>query len=237
MAQKRVIITQSNYIPWKGYFDNINQVDVFVIYDDMQYTKRDWRNRNKVKTEHGLKWLSIPVEVKGKYHQKINETLVADPKWGANHWNTMRHAYRNAPCFAEVKDHFEELFLNPVSDNLSHINQSLIERVNSYLGIEVEMRRSEEFELEEGKTERMVGICEQLGATDYYTGPAAQGYMEEECFTQRGVNVHYFDYAGYPEYEQVHGDFEHGVTILDLLFHMGKRAPEFMKSFAATKSA
>jgi len=233
MSPKRAIITQSNYIPWKGYFDNINQVDVFVLYDDMQYTKRDWRNRNKIKTEHGLKWLSIPVEVKGKYHQKINETLVADPKWGEKHWNTIRQAYRDAPHFNETRDYFEELFLNPKSNNLTYINQHFIERINSFLGIEVELRRSEEFVLLEGKTERMAHICEQLNATDYYTGPAAKDYMEESCFTDRGINVHYFDYSGYPAYEQCHGDFEHGVTILDLFFHVGKKAPHYMKSFAA----
>ena len=91
---KSCIITQSNYIPWKGYFDSINQVDIFVIYDDMQYTKRDWRNRNYIKTPQGLKWLSIPVEVSGKFHQKINETLISDKSWNRSHWESIKQNYK-----------------------------------------------------------------------------------------------------------------------------------------------
>ena len=91
MYSKKVAISQSNYIPWKGYFDNIALVDEFVLYDEMQYTKRDWRNRNKLKTNQGLKWLTIPVEVKGKYYQKINETRISDRNWNVKHLNFLKH--------------------------------------------------------------------------------------------------------------------------------------------------
>ena len=94
---KKIAILQSNYIPWKGYFDLINSVDEFVVYDDMQYTKRDWRNRNKIKTP-GMKWLSIPVEV-GKYYQKINETRVLDHGWTSIHWKTIKQFYAKTPFF------------------------------------------------------------------------------------------------------------------------------------------
>src|SRR5215510_8709820 len=101
---KKVAIVQSNYIPWKGYFDLINSVDEFILFDDMQYTKRDWRNRNRIKTPDGVAWLTIPVAVKGKYHQRIADTLVSDPSWIASHWKTIRHCYARAPYFAVYRD-------------------------------------------------------------------------------------------------------------------------------------
>ena len=133
---KRILITQSNYIPWKGYFDNIARCDEMVIYDDMQYTKRDWRNRNKIKTPQGLKWLSIPVEVKGKYFQKINETLVSDPQWGENHFRQLEQNYSKAPFYNEVMKSFEDYYRNSDELKLTRINQFFLESINSLLGIE-----------------------------------------------------------------------------------------------------
>ena len=101
---KRVAIVQSNYIPWKGYFDLINSVDEFVLFDDMQYTRRDWRNRNKIKTPQGLKWLSIPVKVKGKYYQKINETKIEKRDWANKHWKTISMNYRDSPHFKKFEN-------------------------------------------------------------------------------------------------------------------------------------
>ena len=98
---KKVAIVQSNYIPWKGYFDLINSVDEFILYDDMQYTMRDWRNRNKIKTKNGLMWLTIPVQVKGKYYQKIRETIISDPQWNRNPWQSISHNYFQAKYFCE----------------------------------------------------------------------------------------------------------------------------------------
>src|SRR5208283_1807000 len=96
MSGKSLAAIQSNYIPWKGYFDIINRVDEFMLYDDAQYTRRDWRNRNKIKTPRGLRWLTIPVRVKGKFHQKICETEISDPGWAAGHWQTLRQNYARA---------------------------------------------------------------------------------------------------------------------------------------------
>jgi hypothetical protein len=109
---KKVFITQSNYIPWKGYFDAIQQVDVVVLYDDMQYTRRDWRNRNLIKTQHGLHWLTIPVKVKGKYFQKIKDTVISDPTWNVKHWSTIEQFYSKARHFNEYKDVFENAYLS-----------------------------------------------------------------------------------------------------------------------------
>ena len=228
---KKALITQSNYIPWKGYFDAINMVDEFIIYDDMQFTRRDWRNRNKIKTKDGLIWLTIPVEVKGKYFQKINETVISDPNWGMHHWKTIQYNYHKTPYFTLYKDQFEEAFLNNDKKYLTNINHQFIKLVCGILGIKTPIRFSEEFELKEEKTERLVDICKKIGATDYYSGPAAKAYMNESLFANENINIHYFDYSGYPEYPQLFNNFAHDVSIIDLLFNEGENAKKYMKSF------
>lgn len=206
-------------------------VDEFVIYDDMQYTRRDWRNRNMIKTKDGVKWLTIPVEAKGKYFQKINETKISDSSWTENHWNTIKHSYSKAKYYEEYKDIFEELYLDCKEEYLSKVNYRFMKKICDMLGINTPMTWSSEFTLLEEKTERLVDICKKLGATDYYSGPAAKAYMNEELFEKENITIHYFDYSGYPPYRQLHGEFTHAVSIIDLLFNEGIDAPKFMKSF------
>ncbi len=227
---KKLIITQSNYIPWKGYFDGINLVDEIILYDDMQYTKRDWRNRNQIQTREGLAWLSIPVEVKGKFFQKISETRISEPSWGAKHWQTIWHNYKKAPYFDLYADLLERQYSIPYV-YLSEVNRGFIELINGFLGIKTIIRWSSEFQLAEERNERLIQICKQTEASDYFSGPAAKFYMDIEAFRQAGITVHWFNYASYPEYPQIHAPFSHSVTILDLLFNTGPDAPKYMKSF------
>lgn len=225
----KLIITQSNYIPWKGFFDSMAQVDMIVLYDDMQYTKRDWRNRNLIKTPQGQKWLSIPVEVKGKYFQKINETKISDKNWVNDHLYQLKQHYRTAKCYNEVIDWVENLYENCQFEFLSEVNRYFIENINKYLGIKVEIIESKRFELVEDKTQRLVNICKELGATDYYSGPAAKVYMDETIFQKENIRLNYFDYSGYKEYEQLYGDFVHGVSIFDVIFHNGSNSYNIIK--------
>lgn len=229
--EKKVLITQSNYIPWKGYFDSIQLVDEVILYDDMQFTKRDWRNRNQIKTPNGLQWLSIPVEVKGKYFQAINETRISESNWNVKHWKTIQMSYSKAPFFKENKAFFEDLYLNCNEIYLSKINFRFLKGINELLGIDTKISFSSNFTLVEGKTERLVSLCKQLGATDYYSGPAAKDYMEEQLFEEEKIKVHYLDYSNYPEYKQLYPPFTHAVSIIDLLMHTGKDAKGFMKNF------
>lgn len=228
---KKIAISQSNYIPWKGYFDLINSVDEFVLYDDMQYTKRDWRNRNKIQTEHGLKWLSIPVEVKGKYFQKINETVISEKDWAKNHWETLKHCYSKSKYFSEYKDSFENLYLNMNTIYLSEINYKFITLINKILSIDTKISLSTDFELIEGKTEKILHICKQANASSYYSGPAAKGYFDEDLSKKMGIEIIWFDYSNYIEYNQIYNPFEHGVSIIDLIFNEGPNAKNYMKSF------
>jgi hypothetical protein len=225
----RAAISQSNYIPWKGYFDMIASVDAFVIYDDMQYTKRDWRNRNLIKTPQGLRWLSIPVEVSGKYFQKIKDTRIADKSWSRSHWAILEVNYKGSPFFQEVAEWLKPLYLNCDLDYLSEVNVSFLGSIMDYLGIRTPLRMSSEFFLEQERSERLAGICQQIGADHYVSGPAAKAYMDLAVFETRGIEVSYFDYAGYPEYTQQFPPFEHGVSILDLCFNVGAEAKNYMK--------
>lgn len=230
MLSKKVAILQSSYIPWKGYFDLMNMVDEFVLYDNMQYTKRDWRNRNLIKTPKGCQWLSIPVEVSGNYYQKIKDTKVADKSWGKAHWGAIKCNYAKAPFFNHYKDLFEELYLNSSEEYLSEINYKFLTQINKILGISTKISWSSNYELVDGKTERLIGLCLSTGATEYISGPAAKDYIEEELFLEASLKLSWMDYSGYDEYNQLHPPFIHGVSILDLIFNTGSDATKFMKS-------
>lgn len=230
MSIIKSIITQSNYIPWKGYFDSISKVDIFVVYDDMQYTKRDWRNRNQIKTPQGLKWLSIPVEVSGKYFQKIKDTRVADLNWNNNHWEQIRQNYSEAKCFREMKEWLEPLFRNCNYTYLTDINLHFIIAINNFFKIETKILNSSDFELLEERTERLVHICKSTNTTDYYSGPAAKSYMLSEKFSKENISVHYFDYSNYPIYNQLHGDFIHSVSVIDLILNEGHNSHKYLSN-------
>lgn len=234
---KRIAISQSNYIPWKGYFDLINSVDEFVLYDDMQFTRRDWRNRNQIKTPAGVQWLTIPVEVKGKFLQRINQTQVCDPEWTALHWRALELNYSRAAHFADYREQFKKLYFGTTTGNLSEINHRFLDAILRLLNIRTPLRWSSEYRLEGERSARLLGICRQAGANVYFSGPAAREYLDESLFAAAGVQVVWMDYSGYPVYRQLHGDFQHGVSILDLLFNEGPRAPSFMKSFSSRPPA
>ncbi|WP_432772927.1 WbqC family protein [Francisella salimarina] len=181
---KKIAILQSNYIPWKGYFDIINMVDEFILYDDVQYTKNDWRNRNKIKTPQGLQWLTIPVYQKN-LEQKINETQIAKSNWCKKHWNTILNNYSKSNHFKSYKDILEDFYMNCNESYLSEINYKLITIINQILDIKTKIRWSHEFELECGQTERLLSICKQCNADVYLSGPAAKDYFDENLAQKR----------------------------------------------------
>jgi WbqC-like protein len=226
---KKVAIVQSNYIPWKGYFDLIAAVDEFILYDDMQYTRRDWRNRNQIKTPQGVQWLTVPVKVKGRYFQTIRETEIDGAEWQVAHWKAIALNYRRALLFDEVAAVFEPLYLQHSYAHLSVLNRTFIDSICRYLGIDTKISNSWDYVLSDGKTERLADICAQAGGTEYISGPSAKGYIEERVFAERGIKLSWFDYADYPEYPQLWGEFTHNVSILDLLFNCGKESTHYMR--------
>lgn len=224
---KKVAILQSNYIPWKGYFDMIAAVDEFIIYDDMQYTKNDWRNRNKIKTPKGVEWLTIPAGQ--DISRLIKDVELPGFRWQTKHWKTLVSNYGKSPYFDDVAEWLEPLYLSQHYTNLSSLNCQFIRRICKFLNIETKISHSWDYDLMEGKSERLVDLCVQAGATEYISGPAAKNYLEEQLFSSKSVELKWFDYSGYPQYSQLWGEFTHEVSILDLLFNCGESAPEYMK--------
>ncbi|MGD2131670.1 MAG: WbqC family protein [Maricaulaceae bacterium] len=228
--RRTAAVIQSCYIPWKGFFDIVGSVDVFVIYDDVQYAKRHWHNRNKIKTADGLKWLTIPVETKGKYLQNIDETRISDT-WADKHMLSIRHAYRKAPHFDEIAAWFEPLYEEAAKcEMLSDVNALFMRAISEQLGFETEFVWSSDLSADGQKTDRLLNICQEIGADCYLSGPAAQVYFEGDKFDAAGVAYRWMDYSGYAEYPQLHGAFEHGVSAVDLLMNVGADARAFMKA-------
>lgn len=228
-GSKRVAIVQSSYIPWKGYFDLIDRVDEFILLDDVQFTRRDWRNRNKIKTNQGTIWLTIPVQTKGRYHQTIAETAISDPQWTANHWKSISQWYGGARHFESFRSQFSDLYLNCTETRLSLVNRRFLTAICEVLEISTALTWSWDYEVVDGATERLVHLCRQAGATQYLSGPSAKEYLDIDSFDRAGIEVAWMDYTGYPEYEQLHGPFEHGVSVVDVLFNEGPRARRLMK--------
>jgi hypothetical protein len=228
-VSRRVAILQSNYVPWKGYFDLIGSVDEFVLYDDVQYTKNDWRNRNRIKTAQGVQWLTIPVRIGGRFGQRVRDAEIAETGWGRKHWRTLSQSYARAPHFERAREAFEDLYMNTSETSLSLVNRQLLERACTLLDIQTRISWSHEYSTSEGRIERLVDLCRQLGADEYLTGPAARSYLDVEAFEREGIRVIWMDYANYPEYPQLFPPFVHEVSILDLLFNAGPDATRYLK--------
>jgi hypothetical protein len=225
---RRLAILQSNYIPWRGYFDIVASVDRFLIYDVVQFTKNDWRNRNRIKTANGVIWLTIPVTTSGRFGQTIEETRIADGRWASSHWRTIAQAYGKAPFFAEQAGRFAGLYERLGSiESLSAVNQLLIEAISEALGLSTQIARVRD--LPEGTpSERLVRICQTEGAGVYLSGPSGRDYLELDLFAEADIAVEFIDYAGYEPYPQIHGPFEPRVSALDLLFNAGPGAAAYL---------
>ena len=235
---RTVVITQSNYLPWRGYFDLLRSADEVILLDSVQYTRRDWRNRNRIKTASGPAWLTVPVEVKGRYHQTIDETQIADSTWADSHRRSIDMAYRRAPHFAETSAWLDPLLASLAQEPmLSSVNETLLRAICSRLGLAVAFRRctdvlDRETLLDMDPTLRLVELAAAVGANRYLSGPAAKAYLDERVFADRGIEVAWMNYAGYPDYPQQWGAFEPQVSVIDLMFNMGADAPNLLNRTA-----
>lgn len=218
----KVGIIQSNFLPWRGYFDFIREVDLFILHDDLQYTKGDWRNRNKIKTPRGLEWITVPVNYKTT-SQTIEETTIDySTRWAQKMSNRIREVYRQAPYFEPYFTQLGGLLLEPAA-TISELNLRLIRWACGHLQIETPIKFSREFHPQGAKTERLVGILKQVNASVYLSGPAAQSYLAPELLESEGIKLEYKKY-NYPEYPQLFPPFEPYVSVIDLLFMTGADA-------------
>jgi hypothetical protein len=233
---KRAGIIQSNYIPWKGYFDIIHDVDLFVFHDDLQYTKNDWRNRNRIKTPHGERWLTIPVGTNER--RRICDVRLPESNWARDHWRQIDAVYQHAPYYGHYRDYFERLYRGTHWRWLSELNQGLIMGISrDLLGITTAFTDSGPLHLTSTKGARVLEILAATGADTYVSGPAARAYITDDEFARAGIEPIWKDYSGYPQYEQLHPPFSHRVTILDLLFHTGPAAPWHIWGWRAPRQA
>ncbi len=226
-----VAIHQPNYLPWLGYFFKITQCDVFVFLDNVQYEKRGFTNRNRIKTPQGPLWLTVDVLTRGSYYQTVREVRIAEGEfWRDRHWASLTHNYVKAPCFAEYAPHFSVVY-GAHWEYLADLNVTLIEDVCRILGIQgVEFRRASELQVSGSKSELLAAICREVGG-DTYISPSAGGsrsYMEPEPFERAGVKVRYFDFV-HPVYRQVRGEFCPNMSVVDLLFNEGSRSLAILK--------
>jgi hypothetical protein len=235
----RVVILQPSYIPWRGFFHQIAKSDLFIFYDDVQYDKRGWRNRNRIKTAQGPAWLSIPVFNKGAQteHLPISTIqIVWDRPWNREHWNSIQLAYRKAPYFEQMAGVLEP-FYSSKPDFLADFTISLTIALARHLGItHTRFMRSSEMEGVEGtKTDRLLSILKKVGATHYISGPSARDYIEKEKFQQAGISLEFLVYD-YPEYPQLYPPFEPQVSIIDLMSMTGPDALKYILSEGETLS-
>ncbi len=222
----KLAIIQPSYIPWRGYFHQIYKADVFLFYDDVQYDKHGWRNRNRVKTANGTIWLTIPVAARGNVVERtpINEIRCASKDWKRKHWATLRQAYARAPYFERYAPSLESFYARDES-RLAELTIELTGMLARELGIaRTRLVRSSGLKGIEGAgTDRLIALLGALGADHFISGPSARSYIDEQKLDAAGVTLEYMRYD-YPEYEQLHPPYDPYVSILDLLFMQGERA-------------
>jgi hypothetical protein len=228
--RKRLVLLQSNYIPWKGYFDLIAAADEFVIFDEVQFTKNDWRNRNRITLNGKLHWLTIAIKTSGAAKQSIQSATVSGPDWSRVHWETLRQAYRKTVYFDEIAHSLENAYSRAAAlDRLTEINELFLRTICEILGITTKIIRGDIVErAAKTPTQRIVEICKERGATEYLSGPAARVYLEEDLLRDAGLTLQFADYSDYPIYTQQMPNFEHGVSIVDALFQCGAQTTRSM---------
>jgi len=214
----KVAIVQSNYIPWRGYFDLISEADVFIFLDEVQYTRRDWRNRNKIYTKNGLQWLTIPV-ADSVSRGKISEVVLEPERWQETHHKSLEFGYKAAPYFGQLQELATDYLVDKKWHSLKDLNQYLIRKIAGYIGLTTKFEDSAGFRQDSDRIGRLVGLCRQVGATTYISGPSARDYLagSEKLWADAGIELVFKSYPDYPKYKQLSEPFESNVSILDLI--------------------
>jgi hypothetical protein len=234
MSHKTIVILQSNYIPWKGYFDLMAAADEFLLFDEVQYTKNDWRNRNRIALDGKLRWLTLPVHTSGKFGAAIDRVEVSRADWAKAHWETLRQAYGDAPFYKSIGRLLEEGYAvaAPLT-HLSKINEHFLRTIAALLALDTVILRADVVpRTTADATDRLLEICRARGATDYVSGPSARNYLRVGAFHKAGIALHFANYGGYPMYRQRLEPFEHGVSMIDTLMQCGRDSRSHLKSLS-----
>ena len=225
---KKLALSQSNYIPWKGYFDIINKCDLFIIYDEVQYTKNDWRNRNFINTKNGLQWLTIPVKHKS-LNQSIDSVQIINNNWRKKHLNSIEQNYSKTIFFENYFERLKKIINDDIS-SLSELNFKLIKEICNIIGINTEIISSKELKLEGDKNEKIIDACKKTNSNIYISGPSAKNYISESLFQHNKIKIKWMNYNMYPTYIHQNPKFFHNVSTIDLIFNLGKETIKYIYS-------
>jgi WbqC-like protein family len=227
MSRRVVVVLQPSYLPWLGYFAQMHRSDVFVLYDDVQYDKHSWRNRNRIKTAQGMQWLTVPVRTKGCSYPTIREVEIDNATdWRRKHLLTLRQSYARAAYFDETMGVLQPLYERDWT-RLLDLNVAFLSALAEVLGLRREICFASELDVPGDRVQRLIDICKRLAANCFYEGAAGRDYIDDALFRAAGVDIEYQDYQ-HPVYPQLHGEFVPHLSVVDLLFNCGPRSLEIL---------
>lgn len=219
----RVGILQPGYLPWLGFFEQVYRSDVFVLYDDVQFDKNSWRNRNRIKTPDGPLWLTVPVSHRGHTSQTLLETRIAENnRWSRKHFTTLKTYYGKAPYWHRYSEGLAKIYERKWAF-LVDLDIALTTYLLGELGITTPILRSSELGIAGEKTDRLIAICNALEADVFYEGAAGRAYIETEKFDRAGISLEFQDYQ-HPVYPQLYGAFIPYLSVIDLMCNCGEES-------------
>ena len=225
--EEKVVILQPGYLPWLGFFDQMYKGDIFVIYDDVQYDKHGWRNRNRIKADNNIQWLTVPILTKGQNKPLCKDVLIDNKTdWRRKHLASIRQSYSKAPFFDTYFGIFEDI-LGREWKHLIDVDMAFIHALMEKLGLERTIKFSSDLGIEGGQTERLVNICLYLGATGYLTGDASEAYVDQKLFAANNIALEFHRYK-HPVYNQLHGEFIPYLSVIDLMFNHGAESLDIL---------
>ena len=228
MSFKTIGIHQPNFLPYGGFFKKVMLSDIFVILDNAQFSKSDFHNRNRIKSNNGALWITIPVKTSGKLAQLITETEMIDNiPWRKKHLKSFEQYYRKAPFFNTVFPLIEEVY-NFDTANLAEFNINIITKFSEYLKIGTELRTASTLTAAGHSTERLVNICKELSGGKYLYGEGGKNYMDLSLFEEAGIEPELCAFHPDP-YPQRGDGFEPNLSIVDIMFNLGEGTYEFLK--------
>ncbi len=225
-------ILQPTYLPWLGYFEMIDAVEVFVVFDHVQFVKKSWQQRNKIKTSSGITTLTVPIQREGQ-NSVIDQIKISYGKNNplAKHWKTISLAYKKADFFSEYSDVFEKIYLTEFT-HLRDLNVSLIKQICKILGIKTKIIFSSELNYDKRKkgiNEDIISLCKFVDITSLYDAKGAEQFLDKSLFLQNKIPLEFQEF-NHPCYKQLWGKFEPYLSIIDLIFNEGKDSLKIIKS-------
>jgi len=222
----RAVVLQPTYLPWMGYFGMMDETDVFVFYDDVQFSVQSWQQRNKISASQGWMWLTVPIV--RKFGSRINDTRINNStNWNKKHWESIRQSYSKTPFFEQFAPIFQEVYENEW-EYLTDLNTTLIKKIAGILGLQTKTVLSSELNIEGMKTERLVNMLKKIGADEYISGPGARDYIDVNSFEENNIKLYWYEFQ-HPVYPQIRGEFIPYLSVIDLLFNTGGEAIRYIR--------